>query len=229
MLLPALASLQLLGAIDSVPQSLTEPASPKHKVVAVLLSGAMRTLDWCAKDMHKQLVAANPEATFEFFAHLTADDDVDRVATQQSVEASLRNVSGNEPKVRVVTESEVLAMVEQSLPMMEKAPMGKGTAKGKAPNIIQMFHGIAGAASLMYESIDSALMWQPQNCSNPIEVPEAIALKLSKYDLIMRIRPDLCLCGPLQLDEVQHLLPQPAQPNPHLTPRFCQMAGSCKC
>ena len=68
-----------------------------------------------SESLRTNLVEASPSMTFDFIAYLTADDGVDRGAMERSVDASLRTVSGTEPKVRVVTESEVaLAAVMQA-------------------------------------------------------------------------------------------------------------------
>ena len=132
------AVLLVRASVDSTPQALTAPGQAGTKV-AVLLSGALRTLDWCTESLRTNLVEASPSMTFDFIAYLTADDGVDRGAMERwtSVDASLRTVSGTEPKVRVVTESEVaLAAVMQALmPSMQKLPAGRGTATGKGRNI----------------------------------------------------------------------------------------------
>ena len=217
----AYAVLLVRASVDSTPQALTAPGQAGTKV-AVLLSGALRTLDWCTESLRTNLVDANPGMTFDFFAYLTADDGVDRGAMERSVDASLRNVSGTEPKVRVVTESEALAAVMQALmPSMQKLPAGRGTATGKGRNIIQMFYGIAGAATLLSETAGGdGPKSKLQTCDGADGGAEATAIT-AKYDLILRTRPDLCLCKPLDLHQVRLVA---ASPPPHawrtaLTPR----------
>ena len=217
MVLPVLA---LLGSIDSTPNVLTEPgrAGPR---VAVLLSGALRTLDWCTESLRTNLVAANPDATFDFFAYLTADDGTDREAVEQSVGSSLRNVSGTEPKVQVVTESEALAAVMRALmPHILSLPAGRGTAKGKSRNIIQMFYGIAGAATLLSETtLGDGPKSSLQSCDGALGGAQTIAVA-AKYDLILRTRPDLCLCEPIDLRQVQLI----AAKHPRTQPRVVHSA-----
>ena len=208
----AVAVLLVRASVESTPQALTAPGQAGTKV-AVLLSGALRTLDWCTESLRTNLVEANPGMTFDFFAYLTADDGVDRGAMERSVDASLRNVSGTEPKVRVVTESEALAAVMQALmPSMQKLPAGRGTATGKGRNIIQMFYGIAGAATLLSETAGGdGPKSKLQTCDGADGGAEATAIT-AKYDLILRTRPDLCLCKPLDLHQVRLVA---ASPPPH--------------
>ena len=205
----AAAVLLVRASVDSPPQALTAPGQAGTKV-AVLLSGALRTLDWCTESLRTNLVEANPGMTFDFFAYLTADDGVDRGAMERSVDASLRNVSGTEPKVRVVTESEALAAVMQALmPSMQKLPAGRGTATGKGRNIIQMFYGIAGAATLLSETAGGdGPKSKLQTCDGADGGAEATAIT-AKYDLILRTRPDLCLCKPLDLHQVRLVAASP--------------------
>ena len=205
----AAAVLLVRASVDSTPQALTAPGQAGTKV-AVLLSGALRTLDWCTESLRTSLVEANPGMTFDFFAYLTADDGVDRGAMERSVDASLRNVSGTEPKVRVVTESEALAAVMQALmPSMQKLPAGRGTATGKGRNIIQMFYGIAGAATLLSETAGGdGPKSKLQTCDGADGGAEATAIT-AKYDLILRTRPDLCLCKPLDLHQVRLVAASP--------------------
>jgi hypothetical protein len=129
---------------------------------------------------------------------------------ERSVDASLRNVSGTEPKVRVVTESEALAAVMQALmPSMQKLPAGRGTATGKGRNIIQMFYGIAGAATLLSETAGGdGPKSKLQTCDGADGGAEATAIT-AKYDLILRTRPDLCLCKPLDLHQVRLVAASP--------------------
>ena len=211
-----LAPLALLGSLDSTPQALTEPGQAGTKV-AVLLSGALRTLDWCTESLRTNLVLANPGMTFDFFAYLTADDGIDRGAMERSVGASLRNVSSTEPKVRVVTESEALAAVMQALmPHMQTMPAGRGTATGKSRNIIQMFYGIAGAATLLSETTGgNAPKSKLQSCNGAEGGAETIAVA-AKYDLILRTRPDLCLCEPLDLHQVRLVAANSARSPSHM-------------
>ena len=218
----AYAVLLVRASVDSTPQALTAPGQAGTKV-AVLLSGALRTLDWCTESLRTNLVEANPGMTFDFFAYLTADDGVDRGAMERSVDASLRNVSGTEPKVRVVTESEALAAVMQALmPSMQKLPAGRGTATGKGRNIIQMFYGIAGAATLLSETAGGdGPKSKLQTCDGADGGAEATAIT-AKYDLILRTRPDLCLCKPLDLHQVRLVVASPPPPHARrtaLTPR----------
>jgi hypothetical protein len=165
--------------------------------------------------------------TFDFFAYLTADDGIDRDAMERSVDARLRNVSGTEPIVRVVTESEAVAAVMQALPAgssMQKMPAGRGTATGKSRNIIQMFHGIAGAATLLSETTGgNGLKSRLQSCDGAEGGAETIAVA-AKYDLILRTRPDLCLCEPLDLHQVQLVAAKPAR-SPSLMAHSAHTAG----
>ena len=224
-MLTFLSHAPLLGSLDSTSQALTEPGQAGRKV-AVLLSGALRTLDWCTESLRTNLVEANPGMTFDFFAYLTADDGIDRGAMERSVDARLRNVSSTEPKVRVVTESEALAAVMQALPAgsMQKMPAGRGTATGKSRNLIQMFHGIAGAATLLSETIGgNGTKPRLQSCNGAEGGAETIAVA-AQYDLILRTRPDLCLCGPLDLHQVQLVAAKPAR-SPSLMAHSAHTAG----
>ena len=220
--------LLVRASVDSTPQALTAPGQAGTKV-AVLLSGALRTLDWCTESLRTNLVEANPGMTFDFFAYLTADDGVDRGAMERSVDASLRNVSGTEPKVRVVTESEALAAVMQALmPSMQKLPAGRGTATGKGKNIIQMFYGIAGAATLLSETAGGdGPKSKLQTCDGADGGAEATAIT-AKYDLILRTRPDLCLCKPLDLHQVRLVAasPHPLTHGAQRSHRGQEMAGT---
>ena len=224
----AAAVLLVRASVDSPPQALTAPGQAGTKV-AVLLSGALRTLDWCTESLRTNLVDANPGMTFDFFAYLTADDGVDRGAMERSVDASLRNVSGTEPKVRVVTESEALAAVMQALmPSMQKLPAGRGTATGKGRNIIQMFYGIAGAATLLSETAGGdGPKSKLQTCDGADGGAEATAIT-AKYDLILRTRPDLCLCKPLDLHQVRLVAasPHPLTHGAQRSHRGQKMAGT---
>merc|ERR1712085_179456 len=102
-------------------------------------------------------------------------------------------------------ESEAVAAVMQALPAgssMQKMPAGRGTATGKSRNIIQMFHGIAGAATLLSETTGgNGLKSRLQSCDGAEGGAETIAVA-AKYDLILHTRPDLCLCEPLDLHQV---------------------------
>ena len=96
------AVLLVRASVDSTPQALTAPGQAGTKV-AVLLSGAWRTLDWCTEFLRTNLVEASASMTFDFFAYLTADDGIDRGAMERSVarrDASLRNVSGTEVRAQ---------------------------------------------------------------------------------------------------------------------------------
>lgn len=136
------------GSVDPALQ----PASGASRV-AVLLSGAQRTLDVCLPTLKKYVIDANPAHSFEFFAYLTADNGSEGGPAQaQAVEALLQ--PHGPAVVQVVPLNATEAAVQSTLPGILDAPVGRGTATGKALNIAQMFWGIAGAARLLYEAIN---------------------------------------------------------------------------
>lgn len=154
--------------------------------VAVLLSGSFRTLLDCNGTLVQQLHRANPNVHFHTFLALTINKESDRPLAEQAAVESYPCVAA----VRVDADSEVTEAVRREMPDVDSLPKGRGTARGKALNIIKMFRGIWTASRLMRGKVPH----------NPMQLG-CIPLPKSKsrYDMVLRVRPDLCFCKPLDL------------------------------
>ena len=82
------AVLVILGLVYGS-RSSTGSARP---VVAVVVSGAMRTLPECRKTVWKHVVEANPSLEFHFYVYLTVDTEAEVRDTQQLVSHAYPNV-----------------------------------------------------------------------------------------------------------------------------------------
>lgn len=234
-----------------------DAARPAH--IAVLISGAFRTLTDCNETIARHVIDANPWARFDIYAHLSSD--VTHEQERRRMEESVRFGSACVAAVRLETNGAVSAGVRRELPNLEKLPLGSGTARGKAPNIVKMFRGIGRAWQLLENHIDeqgsvcnssngdgggaSAAMaaaaatpgraaggkrggggrgggrrrhrrgrrladasWLAASAnaavekaaSNRVAAAASAAIRVgARYDLVLRLRPDLCFCGPLDL------------------------------
>ena len=98
--------------------------------IAVLFSGAFRTLTDCNETIARHVIDANPWARFDVYAHLSSD--VTSEAERQRMEASVRFGSACIAAVRLETNAAVSAGVRRELPHLDRLPSGRGTARGKA-------------------------------------------------------------------------------------------------
>lgn len=162
---------------------------PLRRHVAVLLSGAFRTLLNCNTSVQTFIMQANPHVHFDFFAFLTVDYESDVPAAKKAARESLPCVSA----VRIETAKQVTASVRKMIHAPEYGlHQGRGTATGKAVNIIKMFYGISAAQRLF------AMSQKP--CDDKSQPLSTLAAALRpRYDLVLRLRPDLCFCKPLDL------------------------------
>lgn len=183
----------------------SQAIAPPNRTIAVILSGAYRTLTDCNDTIAKHVIDANPWARFEVFAALTADPatDIERRRMEQAVQFGRACIAA----VSVESNSDVSAAVRRDAPLLDSLPAGRGTARGKAANIVKMFRGIGRAWQLLEahtaqrdracgnESVDAAL-------SPPLSAAALSARRIAaRYDLVLRLRPDLCFCGALDLSQ----------------------------
>lgn len=190
--------------------------------VAIAISGAYRTLTDCNDTIARYVIDANPSVHFEVFAALTADPATD--AERQKMEEAVRFGRACIASVQIESNAAVTAAVRRDMPALENHPPGHGTARGQAPNIVKMFRGIGRAWQLIEEHV----AMQDASCSNATParmrsggsakagslgtarassmtaMPPADAAMMSsrvgsRYDLVLRLRPDLCFCAPLDL------------------------------
>ena len=115
--------------------------------VAIVLSGAYRTLTDCNASVVQHVIHANPSVRFDVFAHLTTE-----AVSKHEHEQAERNVWQTFPCVAGVlfeTNGAVSTDVRADLPTIDQLPRGRGTARGKAMNIVKMFRGIAMAQRLL--------------------------------------------------------------------------------
>lgn len=173
--------------------------------VAIVVSGAYRTLPDCNASVSRHVIDANSGVHFHVYAHLT---------TEMAGAVAARDVWSSFPCVvsaALETNAAVSAAVRSDIGMgTEKLPRGRGTAQGKAMNIIKMFRGIAAAQRLLdtqqsHRSSASApvvsgrlpppAVQHGSRCgaTGPPRAPR------QGYDLVLRLRPDLCFCSPLDL------------------------------
>ena len=155
--------------------------------VAVLLSGSFRTLLDCNHTLVTQIFQSNPSLNFHIFAALTIDEETERREAERAALESYPCVAA----VKVEIDADVTAAVRREVPGVDKLPKGFGTAHGKALNIVKMFRGIWMAQRLL---------------RNPGRTEQLGCAPLPKskagYDLVLRVRPDLCFCKPLDLSAV---------------------------
>jgi hypothetical protein len=156
-------------------------------VVAVVVSGAMRTLPECRKTVVKHIVEANPSMEFHFYVYLTVDTEAEVLDARQLVSQAYPNVKS----VLVLNGKQTSKAVRKALPGLDRLPAGSGTARGKASNIAKMLLGISLAERL--RSLPSPPVFRHQ-------LPEAGAVGAPpEHSLVLRLRPDLCFCRPLHL------------------------------
>ena len=155
--------------------------------VAVLLSGSFRTLLDCNHTLVTQIFQANPAHHFHIFAALTIDQEAERQQAERAAFDSYPCVAA----VKVEIDADVTAAVRREVSGIDALPKGVGTAHGKAFNIVKMFRGIWTAQRLLRTPARA-------------EQPGCGALPKSKagYDMVLRVRPDLCFCKPLDLNAV---------------------------
>ena len=150
--------------------------------VAIVLSGAYRTLPDCNASVVTHVINSNPSMKFHVYAHLTTESlsQAEHEKAERAVWATFPCVAG----VLFETNSAVSAAVRKDLPAIDQLPRGSGTARGKAMNIVKMFRGIGKAQQLLEAG-------STRSC--------AASTSFRQYDLVLRLRPDLCFCGPLEL------------------------------
>ena len=175
------AVLVILGLVYGG-RSSTGSARP---TVAVVVSGAMRTLPECRQTVVKYIVEANPSMEFHFYVYLTVDTEAEVLGAQQLVSQAYPNVKS----VLVLNGKQTSKAVRKALPGLDRLPPGSGTARGKAHNIAKMLLGISLAERL--RSLPSPPVFRHQ-------LPEAgVAGAAPAHSLVLRLRPDLCFCRPL--------------------------------
>ena len=202
--------------------------------VAVLLSGAYRTLTDCNDTIARHVIGANPWARFDVYAALTADAATE--AERKRMEAAVRFSGACIAAVRIESNGAVSAAVHRDAPSIDALPMGVGTARGKAGNIVKMFRGIGRAWQLLEENVaEPGAGGNGTPPATPIEIATrrtrgykhataaaaaaAAARVSSSYELVLRVRPDLCFCAPLDLR------PALAQPGNYWLPWAAPDAG----
>ena len=119
-------------------------AGSARPTVAVVVSGAMRTLPECRQTVVKHIVEANPSMEFHFYVYLTVDTEAEVHAAQQLASQAYPNVKS----VLVLNGKQTSKAVRRALPGLDRLPPGSGTARGKAHNIAKMLLGIALAERL---------------------------------------------------------------------------------
>lgn len=156
--------------------------------VAVVISGAFRTLLGCNSSLVAQVFDAHPAWHFSVFAALTVESamgEAERARARAAVVESYPCVAA----VALSPNAEVSAALRRELPALDAVPRGRGTARGKAHNIVKMFRGIAAAHGLLSGPRGTELA-----------LPAGCAPRPAKFDLVLRVRPDLCFCEPLRLE-----------------------------
>ena len=108
--------------------------SSARPVVAVVISGAMRTLPECHRTVVKHIVEANPSMEFHFYVYVTVDSEAEVVDAQRLVSQAYPNVKS----VLVAHGRQTTRAVRKALPGLDRLPAGSGTARGKASNIAKM-------------------------------------------------------------------------------------------
>lgn len=152
--------------------------------VAVLLSGSFRTLLDCNSTLVSNVFGANPSWDFHVYAALTVNDESERPAAEKAARESYPCVAA----FKVEIDTDTSAAVKRDVPGIELLPRGRGTAHGKAFNIIKMFRGIWVAHRQLRSESRAA-------CASGVRM----AAGRPAYDLVLRVRPDLCFCKPLDL------------------------------
>eukprot|EP00746_Dinoflagellata_sp_MGD_P166169 gnl/MRDRNA2_/MRDRNA2_95886_c0_seq1.p1 gnl/MRDRNA2_/MRDRNA2_95886_c0~~gnl/MRDRNA2_/MRDRNA2_95886_c0_seq1.p1 ORF type:complete len:304 (-),score=57.59 gnl/MRDRNA2_/MRDRNA2_95886_c0_seq1:104-1015(-) len=146
----------------------SEDASFKTAKVAVLFSGALRTLDACKSSFIDYVIQANPKLSFDTYAFFSVDSESEVRSAEKLVQDSLPNLK----KVKIEDDNFITKQVIEMFPGIHNVPAGNTTQRGKAINVAKQLRGFKEVASMV--NFDS-------------------------YDLIVRIRPDLCFCQPLDL------------------------------
>ena len=201
---------------------------PYH--AALVLSGAYRTLPDCNASVVRHIINANPEVRFHVYAHLTTEAVGTDVHARHAIWNSFPCTMG----AALETNAAVSAGVRADISGTEKLPRGRGTAQGKAMNIIKMFRGIQVAQRLLEyyaplpqqtqqtqrqqqqtSQAEAIFSSQQRRAGARVQVPgqlsppppgqhgprcgSAMHAPRAGYDLVIRLRPDLCFCGPLDL------------------------------
>lgn len=165
--------------------------------VAVIISGAYRTLTDCNGSIAHHIFDANPSVEFDVYAYLTTD--VADKGKQRMMERAVRFGRACVAAVRIESNAAVTSAVHRDMPHSGRVPFGRGTAHGKAGNIIKMFRGIALAWKLLDEHVATQRM-EGGNCNRTARNPGPEIMPVANtYRLVLRLRPDLCFCGPLDL------------------------------
>ena len=166
--------------------------SSPRPVVAVVISGALRTLPECHKTVKKHIVDANPSMDFHFYVYVTVDGEAEVSDAQQLVSAAYPNVRS----VLVLHGKQTTRAVRKALPGLDRLPPGSGTARGKAGNIAKMLLGLSLAEKLRGLPSPPVL----RNLHHvPPQPPNGTAAPAQQHSLVLRLRPDLCFCKPLHL------------------------------
>ena len=181
--------------------------------VAIVLSGAYRTLPDCNASIVEHVIRANPQVKFDVFAHLTTEGA--SKAEHQQAERAAWSTFPCVANVLFESNAAVTAEVRADIVGTDSLPRGRGTARGKAMNIIKMFRGIEIAQRLLDRggSGGAAVAGNARRgigCATPSKADGSTPLRARDYDLVLRLRPDLCFCGALDL------APMLARPAHHL-------------
>lgn len=164
-------------------------SSSPRPVVAVVVSGAMRTLPECQPTIKKYILDANPSMDFHFYVYVTVDEDEEVANAQQLVSAAFPVVKS----VLVLSGKQISRAVKRALPGLDSIPPGRGTARGKAGNIAKMLLGITLAERLRELPSPPVVRHHMPPARN------LSASMIAQHDLVLRLRPDLCFCRPLNL------------------------------
>lgn len=164
-------------------------SSSARPVVAVVVSGAMRTLPECQPTIKKYIIDANPSMDFHFYVYVTVDEDEEVANAQQLVSAAFPVVKS----VLVLSGKQTSRAVKRTLPGLDSMPPGRGTARGKAGNIAKMLLGLTLAERLR------GLPSPPVVRHHMPPARNLSATVAAHHDLVLRLRPDLCFCRPLNL------------------------------
>ena len=164
--------------------------------VAVLYSGKMRTGAFCNRSFAEHVIAANPSVHFDIYAYITVDNSDSALAAQMqtfplpisdsalAAQRLARETFAFERAdlVSVVVEQENsrTRALRIEMPGIYEAEVGSSRWTTNALNVARMFHGISAA----------------ENIRVVVETEQ----KRPVPALVMRIRPDLCLCGDLPLE-----------------------------
>ena len=112
--------------------------------VAVLLSGAYRTLTDCNDTIARHVISANPWARFDVYAALTADhaDEAER----KRMEAAVRFSGACIAAVRIESNGAVSAAVKRDTPSIDALPKGVAHLATRATSAASTASDSDGAA-----------------------------------------------------------------------------------